>query len=64
MSTADKLGEAWDINPDAAQGYMTEERRMIKESARAFTGWTMIPKCRAGRVARRNFLSGPSRNRT
>ncbi|HAK64134.1 MAG TPA: acyl-CoA dehydrogenase [Alphaproteobacteria bacterium] len=43
MSTADKLGEAWDINPDAAQGYMTEERRMIKESARAFTMKEVLP---------------------
>ena len=44
MSTTDsKTGDAWDTNPDAPEGYMTEERRMIKESAREFTMKEVLP---------------------
>ncbi len=44
MSATDsKAGAAWDTNPDAPEGYMTEERRLIKESAREFTMKEVLP---------------------
>ncbi|MCK9993012.1 MAG: hypothetical protein Dbin4_01532 [Alphaproteobacteria bacterium] len=44
MSTKEKLGgDAWDINPNAGEGYMTDERRLIKDSARAFTMKEVLP---------------------
>lgn len=44
MSATDsKAGTPWDTNPDGPEGYMSDERRMIKESARQFTMKEVLP---------------------